>query len=173
MSGRKRKQQASSANSIAMYTSKRQPRQGLLWSNIDKKLPLNGRVINLIEEAFTTAPNSVEDNHLGQINHTYITPIVEVTNISNAVPDSNYPKSFSPAPITYSGNGTGLKIQFSITPHPDFKASEAGIMIHISEHGYGYKKGEIITVKQSVFKSIPGPDPLEQTLSTLKISSVF
>ena len=46
-------------------------------------------------------------------------------------------------------------------------------MIHISEHGYGYKKGEIITVKQSVFKSIPGPDPLEQTLSTLKISSVF
>jgi len=177
MSLRKRRQQASSANSIAMYTSKRQPRQGLLWSNIDKKLPLNGRVINLIEEAFTNIPGTVDGR---DETRTYVTPIFEVKNISNDVPNPSYPKSFSPAPITYSGNGTGLKIQFLIKPKDIFpatqilfKASDADIMIHISEHGYGYKKGEIITVKQRVFNPFAAADDGEDTLSTLKISSVF
>lgn len=151
----KNKQSANYGKSIVAFKDRRNLKHFSLWRNVDNKVQISGRVINLVKDVFSSVNNTVSDDHAnGPVFHTYITPIYDV--------DSN-------TLISYNGNGKGLKIQFSIFTSVDFKLSDSNVMIYISEHGNGYKAGEIITCQKGIFlRTSANGDS-----STLKISSVF
>lgn len=151
----KKKQSADYGKSLVAFKDRRNIKHFSLWRNVDNKVQISGKVINLVKDVFSSVNDTSPKLDGNNIFRTYISNIYDV--------DSN-------SLISYNGNGKGLKIQFSIMPNDgNFQLENAHVMIHISEHGYGYKEGEIITCQKGIFlnSSATGDS------STLKISSVF